>query len=282
MLTIYDWLSQQLRTGAADNMRRFVLVAVLAVFTAKSVASEIDGVPLAVLDGGPSFEQILSTSTGPAVKGLAQGRPSMSDVDGVFLGARATPEASSDTEVQALIVRASTEDRPMQKTKPDPGQNRPADSRNATVVHASVRDASMADLAPVASRGDLASAIGVKSNLNLGLDDASSLGDDQAGKSLFKAFRFEMPSVAATILLALWALMAAVVLLVHYEQKTQRRRDIAIWQRLGRKRVKPAAKPAHSAEQALQARPDALPEREWRMKYQTANSNTAPGAAQAA
>jgi len=280
MLTNFD--SLKLRAGAPNSMRRFVVVAVLAVSTAKSLASDLGGVPPLVLDGGPSFEQILSTSTEPAVQGLARGRPSVNDVDSVFLGARAAPEVALDTKVQALISRASTEDRPMQETQPDQGQNRPADSRNSTVIHASARDAAMVDPAPVAPKGDLAKAVGLKSNLNSSSDDANSLWDDQVEKMLFKAFRFETPGVAATILFALWSLMAAVVLLVHYEQNVERRRDIAIWQRLGRKRVQPVTKTAQSAERALQAQPDAHPARVWKMKDQTANSNTAPGAVHAA
>jgi hypothetical protein len=282
MLTTFDSLNLQLRAGAADSMRRFVVVAVLAVSTAKSLASDIGGVPPLVPDGGPSFEQIVSTSTGPAVQGLARGLPSMNDVDSVFLGARAAPEVALDTEVQALIARASTEDRPMQETQPDQGQNRPADSRNSTVIHASARDAAMVDPAPVASKGDLVSALEVKSNLTVSFGDADSLHDNREEKLRFMVFSFEMPGVAATILFALWSLLAAVVVLVHYEQKTERRRDITTWQRVSRKSVQPAMKPAHLAERALQAQPDAHPARVWKMKDQTANSNTAPGAVHAA
>jgi hypothetical protein len=206
----------------------------------------------------------------------------VNDVDSVFLGARAAPEVALDTEVQALISRASTEDRPMQETQPDQGQNRPADSRNSTVIHASARDAAMVDPAPVAFKGDLVSALEVKSNLTVSFGDADSLHDNREEKLRFMVFSFEMPGVAATILFALWSLLAAVVVLVHYEQKTERRRDITTWQRVSRKSVQPAMKPAHLAERALQAQPDAHPARVWKMKDQTANSNTAPGAVHAA
>jgi hypothetical protein len=264
-------------------MRRILLVAMLAVSTAQALASEIDGGSLLFLGDGATFEQLLSGTSGTGVEGLSPDRRSLSAVDSVFDGVPAAPETSLADEVQSLLVRASAQDRQMQETQPDPVQNRSADSRNSTIIHDLVRDATMDDPThAVASKGDLASTLGVKGNLSVSFDDANPLEDDLEGEPLFTAIRLEAPGVAIAVLFALWSLMAAVVILVHYKQKAEQRRDVAILQSFSRKRVQSVPNPVYPEERALQARPDAYPAHGWRMKNRTANINIDQGQVHAA
>jgi hypothetical protein len=256
-------------------MRWIMLVAVLVVPTAQVLASEIDRGSPSLFGYGPAFEQLLSGTPGLAWEGLNQGRFLSNEVDSVFLRSSDAIGDALPVDVQSALVQPGSEHRQMHETHPDPAQDQTADSRNTTVIHPMAGKSAIDNPGHViASKGDLASTTVAKNNLNLSFADAIPLGNDQEGEPLFNVISFKGPGFAAVILLALWSLVAAGVLLVHYRQKAEQRRDLAMLRRLSSMRVGSVMMPVPPGERALQARLDALADHEPSTRYRTANSNT--------
>jgi hypothetical protein len=255
----------------------------LAVSAAQSPASEIDKAPLIVLGDDPSFEQLLSGTTGTSGEGLSPGLTSLKKAESAFPVSPSAPESALTDEVQSLLAQPGTEDRQIEMVLPNRGEIHPDDSRNTTVIHPMAGEvATEAPTHAEYSKSNLASVLGMKTNLSFSFHDTDPLGDDQESEPHFKAITLEAHGIATAILFALWSLMTVVVIMVHYKQKADQRRELAILQSYSWKYVQSVPKPLHVEERALQAQPDNFPEYGWRMKSPTANTNIDQGAAYAA
>lgn len=265
-------------------MRRILLLNAVAALSSLVPASDANSDP-SILSYGrdSSFEQLLSGRPGDTGDDLDQDLPLLNDADSVFLRWRDVQAYPLAREVQTLLVAAQAQQVQVNSAPSSSDDAAPAVRQNSTAIHVSASETGTNGLmdAP-GSKGDKAPSSGKTSKPGSNLKNDGSLGHDEKSDFAPPAVPFEAVGFAAAVLVSLWFVLLVVIILVHAEQKGQRRRRDYTLNAVLRRSPSSIMKPPAREEWELRAQSEALAAYEQRLRDQASNVNAGQGAVHAA